>query len=83
VSTRTYGANLFFPSEFDSSSRLIAAGSSASSDDGAQPKGVTDFYVDDRRSGQMVTDGVIENRNMAQPSRVGGDRRQATVVFLR
>ncbi len=82
VSTRTYGANLFFRVKFDSPKPANRSGIVSLVDDADQHEGVTDFYVMTGGSGQMVTDGVIENRQYGHNPRGSAETgAKTTVVF--
>lgn len=82
LSVRTHSVGLFFRVKFDSPRPANRSGIVSLLDDADQHEGVTDFYVITGGSGQMIMDGVIENRQYGHNPRgsaeTGG---RATVVF--
>jgi hypothetical protein len=82
VSLRTHGVGLFFRVKFDSPKPANRSGIVSLVDDADQHEGVTDFYVMTGGSGQMITDGVIENRQYGHNPRGSAETgAKTTVVF--
>jgi mannose-6-phosphate isomerase-like protein (cupin superfamily) len=82
LSLRTHNVGLFFRVKFDSPRPANRSGIVSLVDDADQHEGVTDFYVMAGGSGQMVTDGVIENRQYGHNPRGSAESgAKTTVVF--
>ena len=82
VSMRTHGMNMFFRVKFDTPRPANRSGIVSLVDDADQHEGVTDFYVMTGGRGQMVTDGVIENRQYGHNPRGSAETgAKTTVVF--
>ena len=82
ASFRTHSVGLFFRVKFDSLRPANRSGIVSLVDDADQHEGVTDFYVMAGGSGQIVTDGVIENRQYGHNPRGSAETgAKATVVF--
>ena len=82
ASFRTHSVGLFFRVKFDSPRPANRSGIVSLVDDADQHEGVTDFYVMAGGSGQIVTDGVIENRQYGHNPRGSAETgAKATVVF--
>jgi quercetin dioxygenase-like cupin family protein len=82
MSLRTHSVGLFFRVKFDSPRPANRSGIVSLVDDADQHEGVTDFYVLAGGSGQMITDGVIENRQYGHNPRGSAESgAKTTVVF--
>src|SRR5712692_7853365 len=82
LSVRTHSVGLFFRVKFDSPRPANRSGIVSLLDDADQHEGVTDFYVIAGGSGQMMMDGVIENRQYGHNPRGSAETgAKATVVF--
>jgi hypothetical protein len=82
LSLRTHSAGLFFRVKSHSPRPANRSGIVSLVDDADQHEGVTDFYVMAGGSGQMITDGVIENRQYGHNPRGSAESgARTTVVF--